>query len=216
MMPSQRDYRVKQIGILGFIGFLISLYLVKEHYREGPSVCDMSELFSCSEVNRSPFSELLGVPVAIFGAIWCIVLCFGAWKVLIGEKVNYYLTGILLWAILGILFIVYMVIAEIILGAICIFCTIVHILTLAIFHRSYQLFKDLKATPSLDSFIFNMRYLIFTVFLLCITPVFVINAIHQPDPQIVGDLATCLTSKKHQNVWYRWMWSLSTSKIYFW
>lgn len=194
--PAERDRRVKIIGILGFICFLVSLYLIKDHYEAGASICDAGGSFSCSVVNRSAYSELLGVPVAIFGAIWCAVIVFGAFRVLRGVKINYYLTAILLWSFLGVLFIVYMVIAEIILGAICPFCTVIHILTLIIFYYSIQLFRDIQVIPEIGSFIYNMRYVLVSVFIACMLPIFVAGTYVEPPAQeLVLDLASCVTSK---------------------
>jgi len=195
MASPEKDRRVKTIGILAGVGFLISLYLLRDHYAEGPSVCDASSLLSCSVVNRSAFSELLGVPVAIFGAIWCVVLCYGAWRVLENDRTNYFLTAILLWSFLGIFFIFYMVLAEFILGAICIFCTIVHILTVIIFYHAVKLYNDIKVTPEIGSFVYTMRYVLAAVVVACIIPVVVINAFSVPDPVMTHDLASCLTSK---------------------
>jgi len=194
--PTERDRRVRIIGILGVISLFVSLYLIKDHYDAGASVCDAGGSFSCSVVNRSAYSELFGVPVAIFGAIWCGVLVFGAWRVLQGDKINYYLTAILLWSFLGVLFIVYMVIAEIILGAICPFCTVIHILTLIIFYYSIKLFRDIQVIPEIGSFIYNMRYVLVSVFVACMIPIIVAGTyVEPPAPEVVLDLASCITSK---------------------
>jgi len=197
-MSTDKDKRVRLIGILAAAALVISLYLTKDHYEAGSSLCDASEMLSCSVVNRSTFSELLGVPVSIFGAIWCCVLCFGSWRVLQGDKPNYYLTAILLWSFLGVLFIFYMVIAEIILQAICIFCTMIHILTIIIFYQAVRLFRDMQATPPVSSFLYNMRYILLGVFVACIVPVFIFGALKQPDEATilsVTDFAVCVTSK---------------------
>jgi len=192
----ERSKRVKTIGVLGVVAFFVSLYLIKDHYDAGSSVCDAGGIFTCSVVNRSEFSELLGVPVAIFGAIWCVVLIFGAWRVAEGDKPHYYLTAILLWAFLGVLFIVYMVIAEIIIGAICPFCTVIHILTVIVFYQAVILFRDMPVKPEIESFIYNMRYVLLSVFIACLLPIFVAGSYQErPPAEVVLDLASCITSK---------------------
>lgn len=83
VVTQSREQRAQLIGILGGLSILLSLFLVKEHYETDTSFCDnlAGGMFSCSSVNRSEYSEFIGVPVAVFGAIWGIVLAFGAWKV---------------------------------------------------------------------------------------------------------------------------------------
>jgi uncharacterized membrane protein len=112
--------RAQIIGILGVLCIFLSIFLVKEHYETDQSFCDSlaGGMFSCSSVNRSSYSEFIGVPVAVFGVIWGLVLSFGAWKIYQNDRVAYYVTAVLLWALLGVFFIVYMVAAEIILGAV--------------------------------------------------------------------------------------------------
>lgn len=60
MNSTEKDKRVRTIGILAALGFFISIYLTKDHYAAGTSICDTGGLLSCSVVNRSSFSELLG------------------------------------------------------------------------------------------------------------------------------------------------------------
>jgi uncharacterized membrane protein len=120
-----KEQRAQVIGILGVLSIFLSLFLVKEHYETDQSFCDnlAGGMFSCSSVNRSEYSEFIGVPVAVFGAIWGLVLTYGAWKIYRNDMVAYYTTAVLLWSLLGVFFIFYMVAAEIILGAVSSTCT---------------------------------------------------------------------------------------------
>src|SRR5262249_45758164 len=47
------------------------------------SICDVNATFSCSQVYLSRFGTVLGMPVALFGAIWfalaVVVTAFGLW-----------------------------------------------------------------------------------------------------------------------------------------
>ena len=50
----------------------------------------------------------------------------------------------------------------------------------------------------LGSFLYTMRYVMFAVFIACILPVFLVNAMKQPgEEEIIGmtDLASCITAK---------------------
>ena len=63
------------IGILAVIGLFVSGYLVKEHYTStGASFCDINDTFNCSAVNRSQYAVFLGVPVAILGFLYYLLL----------------------------------------------------------------------------------------------------------------------------------------------
>lgn len=202
-----REQRAQIIIVLSIIATFTAFYLVKEHYSNDLSFCDSvgGGLFSCSSVNKSEYSEFLGVPVAVFGAIWSTVLAFGAYMVYKNEKVAYFTTAVLLWSFLGILFIFYMVTAEIILGAVCLFCTIIHILTVIMFYHAVKLYIDLPVQPSAATFLYGMKYVLLSVFVLCILPVFLFNLGGQvPANHILeteGDdyftkLATCITKNQ--------------------
>jgi len=163
MLP-EREQSLKVVIFLNFISFLIALYLTHDHFNTGPSVCDSTNTsFSCSVVNRSPFSELWGVPVAVYGALWSAALIYGCWKILIGDKPHHHIVAVFLWCILGLLFVVYMIIAELILGSLCIFCTAVHIITAISFYFSLRLYMDMKVKPNFGNFLHTMRYVIFVV-----------------------------------------------------
>ena len=74
--------KLHAISILSIIGLLTSLYLVYNHYAppQAGSFCDFGETISCSLVNTSVYSELFGVPVALFGAVWFIIFGLLSWK----------------------------------------------------------------------------------------------------------------------------------------
>lgn len=56
--------------ILTAIGFGVSTYsfLHHESFVSG-TFCDLNTTFNCDIVNRGPFSEILGIPVALFGMV---------------------------------------------------------------------------------------------------------------------------------------------------
>ena len=45
----------------------VSLYLGQQHFESGSSICDVGSNFSCSDVNKSEYSEIFGVPLAYLG-----------------------------------------------------------------------------------------------------------------------------------------------------
>ncbi len=56
--------------LLGLAGLFTSLSLLGEHYQEsGAMFCDASARVNCDVVNKSPYAQVLGVPVALLGIL---------------------------------------------------------------------------------------------------------------------------------------------------
>jgi len=70
-MPGSKPFAIAFL-ILSFLGFLDSAYLTVEHYRGVAPPCSL--LSGCERVTTSPYSRLLGVPVALAGALYYLVL----------------------------------------------------------------------------------------------------------------------------------------------
>lgn len=70
---------VAAILIVSFLGFLDSAYLTVEHYSGGTLECNIFQ--GCDKVTSSVYSTILGIPVALMGAIYylfifvCALLC---------------------------------------------------------------------------------------------------------------------------------------------
>jgi len=130
-------------------------YLTLHHYEllygrsEGASICNIGEKWSCDIVNTSPFSEVFGVPIALFGAIAAIVLTL----LLIWQRaLRFQLPPLnrLLQILAVFIFIVSIIMGAIsyfVLQAFCLFCSITYLLSLitaiAVWKQTSQL-----ATPS--------------------------------------------------------------------
>ncbi len=190
----KRNVLLKIILVLSVLGLLVSLYLVQNHYApaaEG-SFCDFTESVSCSLVNTSVYSMLLGVPVAIFGALWFVVLFFMALKSM-KKDLSQLLLG---WNLLGLLFIIYFVIAEIILQAICPFCTVVHIIVLITLVLSIILFKEKKRKQkfSFKKFLKTAKPWIIGITIINLIPLILLN-IPIGEQEDHTELAKCLTEK---------------------
>ncbi|PIN73253.1 Vitamin K epoxide reductase [Candidatus Woesearchaeota archaeon CG10_big_fil_rev_8_21_14_0_10_45_16] len=119
------------IQLISVLGLVTSLYLTNAHLTGGSTACDISPTVSCSFVNTSTFSEIFGIPVALLGMVWFVVLSYLGFKYF--WKPKQYVKWLFWWSIVGILSVVYLIWAEIILGAICLYCTFVHVLVLITF-----------------------------------------------------------------------------------
>jgi uncharacterized membrane protein len=114
--------------LLTLAGLLISVYLTLVRYSEGgiPLACANTGFLSCEEVTNSAESMLGPVSVALLGVIF-----FGLTLVLEAlRKPRVQLA----WTALGLLFVFYLVYAEMFLiGALCLWCTVVHAIVAALF-----------------------------------------------------------------------------------
>jgi uncharacterized membrane protein len=63
------------IAVLAVIGIVVSSMSLAHHYGTSKSsFCDLSETVNCDIVNRSEYSTLLGVPVALIGILGYLAL----------------------------------------------------------------------------------------------------------------------------------------------
>ena len=118
---------------LALIGLVLSIYLTVEHYTS-PSLlaCPETGVVNCGKVTSSPESELLGIPVALLGLLYFVpvvgLMTPWAWR-------QDRLVPVRLGALAaGLLFVGWLVYAELFrVGAICLYCTGVHVATVALF-----------------------------------------------------------------------------------
>jgi uncharacterized membrane protein len=58
------------VAILAMIGVVISSVSLQHHYAKSKTeYCDIGETFNCDIVNRSAYSSILGIPVALIGML---------------------------------------------------------------------------------------------------------------------------------------------------
>ena len=138
-------------GIVGMalIGLGISIYLTVVHYTKVPLACTNTSLINCQNVVTSHYSVVpfTKIPITIPGMLWFVVsgAIAGAslWAFAQGAVESARLRQAqLLWGALGLLYVLYLVYAEIVLVRnICEWCTAVHILTLLTFLAAFYRFQ---------------------------------------------------------------------------
>lgn len=109
------------IAVLALLGIAVSSVSLDHHYRTSKtSYCDFGESFNCDLVNRSQYSTVAGVPVALIGILGYAALL--AFATLYRSKAE--TPGILILASSGGLgFALYLAyIEKFILGVWCILC----------------------------------------------------------------------------------------------
>ncbi len=145
--------------VMAVVGVAIGAYLTTVHYAKVPPVCTTSNLVNCARVTSSAYSLVPGtqIPITIPGMLWFIVS--GA---LAGVALRSVWTGTpepprlrlahFLWSAAGLVFVLYLVYAEIVLlRSICEWCTVVHILTLATFLITLSRLQSASVEPDFDT-----------------------------------------------------------------
>lgn len=117
---------------LSVIGTLLSAYLTFEHFTQNKTLaCSTTATVNCQKVTESQWSSFLGVPVAVLGLAFflgMVVLCQPRLMRAPGRSWDVVRLGA---AGIGLAFALYLVFAELFhIGAICLWCTGVHVVTL--------------------------------------------------------------------------------------
>lgn len=135
--------------VLTLLGLGDSIYLAYEHATANATLaCSGGAAVDCAKVTTSSYSRLAGVPVAYLGVAF-FVAAFGlAVMTLAGSaRVAAYAENLRLAAsAVGVAMVAYLIWAEVQVGAICLWCTGVHVVTLALFVLS--LFVVVLRDPS--------------------------------------------------------------------
>ena len=120
---------------LSLAGLGVSIYLTIAHFNTAVSLaCPATSTVNCEKVTTSPQSYAFGIPVAVLGLAFYVFLAVAnspwAWRVTWPP---------LRWArlgsvVVGMLFVLWLIYAELFkIGAICLWCTSVHVITFALF-----------------------------------------------------------------------------------
>jgi uncharacterized membrane protein len=117
--------------VLAVAGLAVSTYLTITHYASPTLLlCTANSVVNCEAVTTSPESRVFGIPVAVLGVAYFACL------IVVNTPVAWRSTHPMLrWlrlggAAVGVLFVAYLVSAELILiGKICLWCTAVHVIT---------------------------------------------------------------------------------------
>jgi uncharacterized membrane protein len=121
--------------LLAVAGLLVSAYLTFEHYSSSTTLaCPETGVVNCVKVTTSSYSTLVGIPVALLGLLFfaaMTVLCTpAAWRAPNPWVGRARLAG----SVGGVVMVAYLVWAELFrIDAICLWCTVVHALTVALF-----------------------------------------------------------------------------------
>jgi uncharacterized membrane protein len=124
--------RVEPSLAVALVGLAISAYLTVEHFTSSAVLaCPEGAVVNCAKVTSSPYSEVLGIPVALLGLAYFVgmaaLLTPAAWRRRRLDLVRIAGVG------LGVLMVVYLVWVELFrVNALCLWCTAVHVCTLVL------------------------------------------------------------------------------------
>ncbi len=164
MKESNRRLTLRIMLLLSIIGLGVTSYQTYEHYFLTSSVCDISASFSCSTVTESRYGEFppdSGISTAGYGILW--------WGALIGliygylRRKNWFQPQefyILLWLLIGLLFIFYLLVIELYILpkeigfiVICPLCTVQDVLIAILLILSFLILKK-----SFKTYLKNILY----------------------------------------------------------
>ncbi|HTU39095.1 MAG TPA: vitamin K epoxide reductase family protein [Acidimicrobiales bacterium] len=126
-------------GIAGTIVCVLGLgvagYLTFEHYTSSSSLaCSDNGAINCLKVTTSSYSSVAGVPVAVLGLVFFVVMLALQVPAMWQRPERWVRVARLVWATAGVGTVVYLLYAELFaIDAICLWCTSVHVLTVVLF-----------------------------------------------------------------------------------
>ena len=112
-------------------GLLVSAYLTFEHFTANATLaCSIGGVVDCAKVTSSAWSTFLGVPVAVLGLVFFVVLLGLCWPSTWRRRERWLDPVRLGWVTIGLGMALYLVWAELYrIHAICLWCTAVHAVT---------------------------------------------------------------------------------------
>jgi len=121
--------------LLSIAGLAVSTYLTYEHFTAGSTLaCPNTGVVNCVKVTSSEYSRILGIPVALLGlgffAAMTVLSLPPLWRTPSPWPGRLRLAAV----VVGVAFVCYLIWAELFrIDAICLWCTVVHTLTLLLF-----------------------------------------------------------------------------------
>lgn len=141
------------IGLVATLAAIaVHFYLAKTHYEvkfgggsPGSTICKVGEAFDCSAVAASRYSEVFGIPVAVFGMLANAVALFFAFLYYFADETSRAGVRKQLLTISGFIALVSIImgsIAALLVGKGCLFCMIAYILSFTSFAGYYIASKN--------------------------------------------------------------------------
>lgn len=116
--------------VLNLIGLGLAIYLTVEHYSTTPSfACPATGAIDCLKVTTSNYSNFHGIPVAPAGLLYFVVSIPLQLPVAWRSANAWIARARWVWVAVGMASVFWLIHAELELGAICLYCSGVHVVT---------------------------------------------------------------------------------------
>lgn len=136
--PSVPKWWIGGVLLLSFAGFLDASYLTAKHYLHFDITC--SFLNGCEQVLNSSYATILGVPVALLGALYYLAVFVSLVAFLDRKKLIFLKVAVVL-PIVGFLFTLWFLFTQVfLLQAFCLYCLFSALLTTLLFVLSAYYF----------------------------------------------------------------------------
>lgn len=147
-MAASRWYPFSILGV-SIVGFFDAAYLTIQHYTQFTLPCTITQ--GCDLVTKSEYSSIMGIPVALLGALYYLAI-FLAVYIIIETKKTEYLRFIAIATTFGFLFSAWFVYLQFfVIKAICQYCmlsaftsTTMFVASIVYFSREYL--KNIKTS----------------------------------------------------------------------
>jgi len=148
MERTKREWSLLAVALLGII---LAAYAVPLHYSTGASGwCDINDTVNCDRVNKSPWSEFLGIPVAFLGllsylAVFFIVLKRHRIQAWLSFNQKDVATYVLVLTSVMVVFQLYLSYLELfVIYAVCIICVLSQLCTIALVVLAYLEYRHAR------------------------------------------------------------------------
>ncbi len=143
------------VSAAALFGIVVAGYLAVQHNSPDTSVCNISQTFNCDIVNRSQYSEVAGVSIALFGVAYYAVMAWLGLRHASGgaEKAPAVMTGL---SVVAVAYDVYLFWASSQLGAYCPLCMVSWATNVVLLIGSSLLWRAVE-TPSGDSLVTGLK-----------------------------------------------------------
>lgn len=128
------------VGIFSFVGFIDASYLAVKHYTGTIPPCAIAK--GCEVVTTSQYAEIGGVSVALFGAIYYLIILITSIAI-IDTNNNHLKKFLSLFSIIGLLASIWFVSLQLfVINALCLYCIASAVSSVSVFTIAFFLNKQ--------------------------------------------------------------------------
>jgi uncharacterized membrane protein len=144
-------------GVVGTVvsaaGICVAGYLTYEHFTSSSTLaCSDTGVVDCLKVTTSSYSAVAGVPVAVLGLVFFVVMLVLQLPRMWQRPEPGIRWARLGWSVVGVVTVLYLLFAELFeIDALCLWCTAVHALTLVLFATTVYATTSYPAPAVLDT-----------------------------------------------------------------